>query len=186
MFESAEKYARERILPFVSTYTPRFISNFIAPTQKPKYLPLHDYDSSTSPTTIIEKTTKTPRTAKTTKTPKTTTTTTEPPHTSITTTTTSTTTSTTETATTTPYTNIQKISRKLRNNKDKSAVDLTAAMSERIERDEGRVVEAPPKRAATTVEPDSWETTAIYIDLPVFEESESRIKYIPVSDFKSD
>ncbi|XP_019760176.2 uncharacterized protein LOC109537746 isoform X2 [Dendroctonus ponderosae] len=41
MFEQAEKYARETILPLVSTYTPRFISEFIGPRQEPKYVPLH-------------------------------------------------------------------------------------------------------------------------------------------------
>lgn len=41
MFEEAEKYARETILPLVSTYTPKFISDFIAPTDRTnKYLPL--------------------------------------------------------------------------------------------------------------------------------------------------
>lgn len=43
MFEQAEKYARETILPLVSTYTPRFISEFIGPREEPKYVPLH-YD----------------------------------------------------------------------------------------------------------------------------------------------
>ncbi|XP_066149399.1 uncharacterized protein [Euwallacea fornicatus] len=41
MFEQAEKYARETILPLVSTYTPRFISDFIGPKPEPKYVPLH-------------------------------------------------------------------------------------------------------------------------------------------------
>ncbi|CAG9772850.1 unnamed protein product [Ceutorhynchus assimilis] len=43
MFEQAEKYARETILPLVSTYTPRFISDFIGTREEPKYVPLH-YD----------------------------------------------------------------------------------------------------------------------------------------------
>ncbi|XP_044753246.1 uncharacterized protein LOC123312811 [Coccinella septempunctata] len=42
MFEQAEKYARETILPLVSTYTPKFLSEIIAPKPKaqPKYVPL--------------------------------------------------------------------------------------------------------------------------------------------------
>ncbi|XP_076265251.1 uncharacterized protein LOC143199365 [Rhynchophorus ferrugineus] len=40
MFEQAEKYARENILPLVSTYTPRFISDFIGPKPAPVYIPL--------------------------------------------------------------------------------------------------------------------------------------------------
>ncbi|XP_050293275.1 uncharacterized protein LOC126733886 [Anthonomus grandis grandis] len=41
MFEQAEKYARETFLPLVSTYTPRFISDFIGQRGEPKYVPLH-------------------------------------------------------------------------------------------------------------------------------------------------
>lgn len=40
MFEEAEKYARERILPLVSNYTPKFISDFITPKEPPKYIPV--------------------------------------------------------------------------------------------------------------------------------------------------
>ncbi|XP_030768276.1 uncharacterized protein LOC115891834 isoform X2 [Sitophilus oryzae] len=44
MFEQAEKYARENILPLVSTYTPRFITDFIgSPRNNPRYIPVH-YD----------------------------------------------------------------------------------------------------------------------------------------------
>ncbi|GJQ83861.1 hypothetical protein Trydic_g6739 [Trypoxylus dichotomus] len=50
MFEDAEKYARETILPFVSTYTPRFISDFINPREqqsRQKYVPLNFEESTT-------------------------------------------------------------------------------------------------------------------------------------------
>ncbi|XP_065173787.1 uncharacterized protein [Atheta coriaria] len=49
MFEEAEKYARETILPLVSTYTPKFISDFIVPNvpnATPKYLPLRFEEST--------------------------------------------------------------------------------------------------------------------------------------------
>lgn len=59
MFEQAEKYARETILPLVSTYTPRFISEFIGPKEEPKYVPLHyeeDEIQQTSSSKKIDKT----------------------------------------------------------------------------------------------------------------------------------
>lgn len=40
MLEEAEKYARERILPLVSNYTPRFLTDFISPREKPRYIPV--------------------------------------------------------------------------------------------------------------------------------------------------
>ncbi|XP_057658000.1 uncharacterized protein LOC130894953 isoform X1 [Diorhabda carinulata] len=49
MFEQAEKYARETILPLVSTYTPRFISDIIAPERSSSqiYVPLQ-YEEPTN------------------------------------------------------------------------------------------------------------------------------------------
>lgn len=41
MFEEAEKYAKETILPLVSTYTPKFLTDFITPVVKPKYVPFN-------------------------------------------------------------------------------------------------------------------------------------------------
>lgn len=42
MFEDAEKYARDTILPLVSTYTPRFISDIITPKNgQPVFVPLN-------------------------------------------------------------------------------------------------------------------------------------------------
>lgn len=82
MFEDAEKYARETILPFVSTYTPRFITDFInprdrerqhsTPAPRHRYVPLNFEEAKS--TTV--KTTTTVTTEKLT-TPTTTTTTTK-------------------------------------------------------------------------------------------------------------
>nr|CAI5836298.1 unnamed protein product [Callosobruchus analis] len=48
MFQQAEKYARDNILPLVSTYTPRFIADMITPRDTtPKYVPLQ-YDETTT------------------------------------------------------------------------------------------------------------------------------------------
>ncbi|XP_018573353.1 uncharacterized protein LOC108912569 isoform X2 [Anoplophora glabripennis] len=50
MFEQAEKYARNTILPLVSTYTPKFISDFIAPQESQrKYVPLSFEETTTKP-----------------------------------------------------------------------------------------------------------------------------------------
>lgn len=52
MFEEAEKYARERILPLVSNYTPRFLTDFITPRERPKYIPVaYDEAGPSSPET---------------------------------------------------------------------------------------------------------------------------------------
>lgn len=49
MFEQAERYARETILPLVSTYTPRFITDIIVPKESTtqKYVPLKYEDPAT-------------------------------------------------------------------------------------------------------------------------------------------
>lgn len=64
MFEEAEKYARERILPLVSNYTPRFLTDLITPRERPKYIPV-TYEE----TTKIETTTPTTTAASTTNCP---------------------------------------------------------------------------------------------------------------------
>lgn len=120
MFEQAEKYARETILPFVSTYTPKFISDFIAPNANnpTRYLPLS-----------FEQTTATPATRKSQQTPvlqrrnlyvkeETTTKKVTKPSTTVATT-------TAPAETTTRYTHIQKISRK----KEKENVSLVFPLS---------------------------------------------------------
>lgn len=48
MFEQAEKYARETIFPLISQHTPRFISNFISPRPQTQYVPLEFVDTSTT------------------------------------------------------------------------------------------------------------------------------------------
>lgn len=47
MFEQAERYARETIFPLITQHTPKFISNFISPRdrQQPQYVPL-EYDET--------------------------------------------------------------------------------------------------------------------------------------------
>ncbi|CAH1184971.1 unnamed protein product [Phyllotreta striolata] len=48
MFEQAERYARETILPLVSTYTPRFFADVVTKDAgTPKFVPLH-YEESTA------------------------------------------------------------------------------------------------------------------------------------------
>lgn len=49
MFEQAERYARETIFPLITQHTPKFISNFITPRdrQQTQYVPL-EYDETTT------------------------------------------------------------------------------------------------------------------------------------------
>lgn len=202
MFEQAEKYARETLLPFVSTYTPKFLSDFITPTpisERPKYLPLSFEQTTVSPnatttTTTTGTTTMTSTTASHNQTIPSVETTTR-----------------LDIETTTRYTHIQKIYKKKekialvfplsttptiprnaetttkkfkldgRNAKDVSTENLVHDASHLVE----AVVtskELPPKviPLVTTPEPSP---TAIYIDLPVFEGKEDKVKYIPVSSF---
>ncbi|KAK5644781.1 hypothetical protein RI129_006081 [Pyrocoelia pectoralis] len=56
MFEQAERYARETILPFVSAHTPKIIRDFITPEQPIKYLPLSFDDTVPLNTTIRDDT----------------------------------------------------------------------------------------------------------------------------------
>lgn len=186
MFEQAEKYARETLLPFVSTYTPKFLSDFIVPTPttptRPKYLPLS-----------FEQTTVRPNVTKSSE---------ESPET----------TTQLDIETTTRYTHIQKISKKKEKvafvfplsttpftsttqevTTPKAKVDgrsVKDASAENLVHDASHLVETvvstkdpPPKvipLATTTPEPNP---TAIYIDLPVFDGKDEEVKYIPVSSF---
>lgn len=185
MFEQAEKYARETLLPFVSTYTPKFLSDFIAPNPlpavTPKYLPLSFEQTTVNPNTTISLNRTEAPVETTTK---------------------------LDIETTTRYTHIQKISKK----KEKVALvfplsttpttsELTTerlrvdsrsvkeASAENLVHDASHLIETvlnskepPPKviPLVTTPEPNP---TAIYIDLPVFDGKEEEIKYIPVSSF---
>lgn len=191
MFEQAEKYARETLLPFVSTYTPKFISDFIAqpPTampvpSQPKYMPLSFEQTtvkSNETTTInetdamVEKTTKF------------------------------------DIETTTRYTHIQRISKKkekvalvfplsttptshtivettTENVKEDSRSVKDVSM-ENLVHDASHLVETvvstkePPPGVIPLVRTPEPNPTAIYIDLPVFEGNEDKVKYIPVSSF---
>lgn len=48
MFEQAERYARETIFPLISQATPRFISNFVTPKTQTQYVPLEFTEASTT------------------------------------------------------------------------------------------------------------------------------------------
>lgn len=205
MFEQAEKYARETILPFVSTYTPKFISDIIAPNANnpTRYLPLSFEQTTATPAT--RKSQQTPvlqrrnlyiqeeTTTKKTSTSTTTTTTTDVPE------------------TTTRYTHIQKISKKKekvslvfplsattteltttspetttkaeksdsRSSKDEPMVHAASQIVERVQAI-GSAEKEKLTAAASLKEPRS---TGIYIDLPVFEDNQKEVKYIPVSSF---
>lgn len=195
MFEQAEKYARETILPFVSTYTPKFISDFIAPTTQTqtRYLPLSfeqttvtaDRRSDSIPSTPKVANNKTVKSKAKSKTNDTKTDT------------------TTETAeSTTKYTHIQRIVKKKENEPVMLVFPLstTEAASTTVKSktenfrsaksDEVTLAQAPSEiveRIETTKKPNESKiersSTGIYIDLPVFDEKEKEIKYIPVSSF---
>ncbi|KAJ8917779.1 hypothetical protein NQ315_010685, partial [Exocentrus adspersus] len=42
MFEQAERFTRDTILPFVNNLTPKFISDILSPREQPKYIPLKE------------------------------------------------------------------------------------------------------------------------------------------------
>lgn len=188
MFEQAEKYARETLLPFVSTYTPKFLSDFIAPTPvpaRPKYLPLSFEQTTVNPNETISVSNKSEVSVETT--------------TQI------------DIETTTRYTHIQKISKKKEKVSFVFPVSTTESMSATAEdttekvKVDGRSVkdtsaenlvhdashlvktvvsskEPPPKVIPLVTTPET-NPTAIYIDLPVFDGNEDKVKYIPVSSF---
>ncbi|KAH0809912.1 hypothetical protein GEV33_012880 [Tenebrio molitor] len=174
MFEQAEKYARETILPLVSTYTPKFISDIITPREKPKYVPLsYDETTKSSSTTKIPRPSSAKRNLDNKKFDP-------PPALNVD--------STTRKISTTPYTHIQKIKRK----SDKvetttQAVAETTAASEtsRKARDDMHARKNILDMKLESIKDDLLVTTtkkskAIYIDLPVFDVS-PKVKYIPVS-----
>lgn len=204
MFEQAEKYARETLLPFVSTYTPKFLSDFITPTPvpaRPKYLPL-----SFEQTTVISNTTTTSTTARATATTPTTAALNNQTEVSVETTT------KLDVETTTRYTHIQKIIKKKenvalvlplsttptvskmaeetsqnslidgRNAKDVSSENLVHDASHLLETVVSSKEIAPKVIPLVTTTPEP-NPTAIYIDLPVFEGKEDKVKYIPISSF---
>lgn len=210
MFEQAEKYARDTILPLVSTYTPKFITEIINPKEQ-KYVPLL-YDEPTTPLVKqkiklnlppgmklendeLDKDATTPYThiqkikRKTDMTiivppipkEKIIPISMEPPS-STTTRTTSTTTTRTTSTTTAKVTTIKKIVKKEEKvevkPEPKAQALISGEVTSRKARDEVHViknVEKTTEKATTTTK----KTKAIYIDLPVFIEPES--KYIPLT-----
>lgn len=155
MFEEAEKYARETILPLVSTYTPKFLTDFIS---QPKLtanpiIPL-PYEVVENLTT----TTKRPTTVKEVFIAR-----------DISTENEITTTSSEDNAPS--ATNIQKIQR--RRKSDFNQTDMTPTNSS----NEARQINLPTTEINATTAKSKPE---IYIDLPIFENSNaSALKYIP-------
>lgn len=189
MFEQAEKYARNTILPLVSTYTPKFISDFIAPQENQrKYVPL----SFEEPTTkamgsnvnegrnLAVKNVQSPKTVES-----------------------------TPNDITTPYTHIQKIRKKGEKTTDDLVVSITAEYLSTTVKTTKATTTSTTKRPIIKMEvsrqtreetnvsknggsvsapaTDGVDTSTqknfkpIYIDLPVFDGSERDIKYIPLT-----
>lgn len=199
MFEQAEKYARETILPLVSTYTPKFISDIILPREEPKYVPFIYDDPTTTAVSdissqnqtsnnvtvnnngdiITDNNNKTKDVAKSRSF--------DPPPTI----------KSFDEVNATPYTHIQKIqkkgatiettttpaeiiptttvkevsgvSRKVRDNNIHSRKNILGMKLKTI-------TEIPVISSGTTRK----QSTGIYVDLPVFDNNVEKIKYIPL------
>ena len=167
MFEDAEKYAREAILPLVSNYTPRFISDIINPRPKQRYVPLVYEDATTTARTTVVKAPEkrgppaesgAERTAEN---------------------------ETRPVDVVTPYTHIQKI----RRNDDQVDV-MTSENIERFWRNLKSATrdETSPKPKSDAAGRAAGEKNTkrsathknIYIDLPVFMDDYKSVKYIPL------
>ncbi|KAL3267943.1 hypothetical protein HHI36_007080 [Cryptolaemus montrouzieri] len=192
MFEQAEKYTRETILPLVSTYTPKFLTEIISQRPKPQYVPLSNMaelkETYSKPTTekSSDETESVEPKQPITSTPKLETKNLE-----------------NEVQQTTPYTHIQKIGKR---GKKIEFVFPNIAFSpsesknnnniSRKVRDDTKNVPKPSETPANDKPPttslessqrsmdssvaEKPKTRAIYIDLPVFEATE-KTKYIPLS-----
>lgn len=154
MFEEAEKYARERILPLVSNYTPKFISDFIVPKEPPKYIPV-SYVQTTEKY-VAAQTNKTKEDSQT----------------------------TTEhlrpTTMKSEASHIQKIARK----GEKLALiypESPATTSRNYEKDFIRSFGKEKEKSRDKEEPAKREIKQIYIDLPVFEKPKN-VLYIPLNE----
>ncbi|KAK9877022.1 hypothetical protein WA026_016048 [Henosepilachna vigintioctopunctata] len=186
MFEQAEKYTRERILPLVSTYTPKFITEILSPRPKPTYVPLLHNDETKKATKVPEKMLKEDKKLENEvnvpniKSSELKAEFDESKH-------------------TTPYTHIQKIRKKGEkfefvfpdiafNPVQSKATNITTRKRQQesprnfpenlsTEKKEVEPSSAPKKN--TNISPKS-KGKAIYIDLPVFEPTE-KTKYIPLS-----
>lgn len=187
MFEQAEKYARETILPLVSTYTPKFISEIIAPKAKPKYVPL-SFDAEaqkSSASTRVSVTNGQNETANS-KNEKF-----DPPPNIQ-----PADSRNDDAKITTPYTHIQKIHKKGQN--EFVFPDIAFKPEEKVgessrkARHEFSMTKKTPKETHTEIPDDSMKKSSessseetqkakgIYIDLPVFE-APQKSKYIPLS-----
>ncbi|KAJ8928227.1 hypothetical protein NQ314_019174 [Rhamnusium bicolor] len=186
MFEQAEKYARDTILPLVSTYTPKFITDFIAPNyNQPKYVPL----SFEEPTTKIFATTHSVAVRSNEARNMINRSFDPPPKIE----------DSTPNDGTTPYTHIQKIRKKGEQRKDELVISVTAEYSteksttippqkeiSRRTRDDINVSKnfgekVSPPVAESIVASTKKADKAIYVDLPVFDGNEGQIKYIPLN-----
>ncbi|KAJ8960019.1 hypothetical protein NQ318_009455 [Aromia moschata] len=193
MFEQAEKYTRDTILPLVSTYTPKFISDFIAPKDtQPKYVPL----SFEEPTTKVETTSIKIDTTRSIQARNLINSFDPPPNVTV-----------SETGrVTTPYTHIQKIRRKGEAKKEELVLIVTPEVStqkttvlpvqkevSRKTRDDAHASVTPgekvPYPVTERVDRTKKPVKAIYVDLPVSERKQadpldviiSTVQFIPDS-----
>lgn len=204
MFEQAEKYARETILPLVSTYTPKFITDFIAPREKPKYLPLNFDSEDNVPSVSTTEKSATIKYLQETRSKKSKTF--NPPPTEqqqqqddIVS---ETTTVNVPTIKTTPYTHIQKIKRKgetiefvfpeihsTTTQQTDDEINTTKSNQtngnlqeiSRKARDNAHVSGNLENFIKSTTEKLETTKKGIYINLPVFEIDEKKPKYIPLN-----
>lgn len=162
MFEQAEKYARETILPLVSTYTPKFITEFIGPRPEPKYVPLHYEEETEVQETSSSEKLVTHR-SQSRSLPE-----------SFQDNLVSSTHLESVQETTTPYTHIQRIIKKVRTSEEDSS-ESTNFISQR--KDLSRKTRDHYNQIG-----GGSRNKEIYIDLPVFDDSLSGIKYIPLNE----
>lgn len=177
MFEQAEKYARETILPLVSTYTPKFITDIIAPPkQEIKYVPLY-YDQNVPVPSKNSRSVKSK--AQLLKSKKF-----EPPKDvdmrPL----------QTDERVTTPYTHIQKIGRRGDNIEFVFPQNTLSLLNETKRKTRENAVEARfmtnnyengvKNREGDDKIRNKRPSKAIYIDLPVFDVKTDKTKYIPL------
>lgn len=175
MFEQAEKYTRETILPLVSTYTPRFISDIITPKDEKKYVPLN-YEEPLSTAMVQDSSKKLIEARGLQINPI------------------SLPTSDESSELTTPYSHIQRIRKKsevpkieLLQESASSHVSTivrstTAKMNISIKSKGDTTTKKSKEKENVSILPTKKNPKAIYINLPVFETDEQKIKYIPLSN----
>lgn len=170
MFEQAEKYARETILPLVSTYTPRFITDIITPKEEKKYVPLQNVEANNDEHGSVDNVNQA-RSFKTISL--------SPPS------------SDESTDVSTPYSNIQKIKKKNDTKKEEvleesasyhvpAVIKSTTPKMNISVRFQNREQQKTKKEKNVSNASNNKTAKAIYINLPVFEEDDKQIKYIPL------